>query len=77
MPRLMPVYWKRIECVILLLGYTFNRQHGSHRVYVKDNAKRSIILAPHKKDITIPFIQGLIKELEIDREYFLQLLENC
>ena len=77
MPRITPLPWKKVECVLLLLGYVFDRQKGSHRVYISDHAERNIVLPQHNKDLTVPLLLGIINEIGIDRETFLQLLSEC
>jgi hypothetical protein len=34
-PKLAPVHWTVLEKIVLLDGWQFDRQEGSHRSYVK------------------------------------------
>ncbi|MBQ9453018.1 MAG: type II toxin-antitoxin system HicA family toxin [Desulfovibrio sp.] len=76
MPRLTPLPWKTIECVLSLLGYSFVRQKGSHRIYYGGNLERPIVL-PAYPEVGVPIIKNILDTANISRDKFLSLLKNC
>jgi predicted RNA binding protein YcfA (HicA-like mRNA interferase family) len=76
MPRINPVHWKRLECVFLSLDFTFHRQEGSHRAYVKPGIKRPVII-PTYASIDVDIITGLLRTAGVSREEYFRCLKNC
>jgi predicted RNA binding protein YcfA (HicA-like mRNA interferase family) len=76
MPRIGPVHWKKLECVFLALGFTFHRQHGSHRAYVKTGVTRPIII-PTYSSVDVDIIAGLLRTAGVKREEYLKCLKKC
>lgn len=71
MPRLTPLPWKTLECI-----FTFERQKGSHRSYVKLGILRPVIL-PTYKEVGVEIIKRNLRTAGMTRERFFELLENC
>ncbi len=76
MPRLRPLPWKTLECVFLADGFTFERQKGSHRSYIKPRVLRPLII-PTYKEVGVEIIQRNLRTAGMSRERLFQLLENC
>lgn len=76
MSRLTPVNWKTLECVFLKDGFTFEREEGSHRVYVKTGVLRPIII-PKYSDIDADIIQSNMRTAGMSRERYFELLSQC
>lgn len=77
MPRIVPVPWKTLECIIKRLGFVFDRHQGtSHRVYVKPGHRRPFPV-PAKKQVSKGIILNLIRESGISRDEYFHLLEEC
>ena len=76
MPRLTPLPWRTIDCILALLGYRFIRQRGSHRIYYGDGLERPIVL-PTYQEVGVPIIRNIIDTASITREQFLELLKEC
>ncbi len=41
--------WKTLECIFLRDGFSFDRQLGDHRSYVKPRVLRSVIIPTYKE----------------------------
>ena len=76
MPRITPLNWKVLECIFLKDGFTFDRQKGSHRAYVKAGIHRPIIIPTHN-EVGVEIIQSNIRTSGMSRERFFELLEEC
>lgn len=76
MPRITPVHWKKLECVFLKAGFTLNRTKGDHRIYVKSNILRPIVI-PTYHEIDVEIIKSNLRSANISRTEYFQLLEEC
>lgn len=57
------------------LGFEFDRQSGSHAIYIKKNEKLRVVIPVHPaKDIKPKTLHGIIKDMGIDAESFKKLL---
>ena len=77
MPRIIPIPWKVLECILLACGLHFSRQSGSHRVYTKEGLNRPLILPAHSKDLHPAIIKSNLSTLGITREEYFKLLKEC
>lgn len=76
MPRITPVHWKVLTCIFEKAGYTFDRQRGSHIVYIKSDNPRSVPLPKHDA-IQKELIRALINEIGITRDQYFDYLKDC
>jgi predicted RNA binding protein YcfA (HicA-like mRNA interferase family) len=76
MPRINPVHWKKLECVFLALGFTFHRQKGSHRAYIKPGIKRPVII-PTYDSVDVDIISSLLRTAGVSREKYFRCLKEC
>ncbi|HEY91434.1 MAG TPA: addiction module toxin, HicA family [Dehalococcoidia bacterium] len=76
MTRLVPVHWKRFECVLLKSGCWFDREEGDHRIYKRDSLKRPLVI-PRASDLPVFIIRNNLKTLGISRDEYLTLLQDC
>ena len=76
MPRITPIHWKVLECIVLKCGFIFDRQKGSHRLYTKPNVKRPITI-PTYIEIDVDIIQSTIRTSQISRTKYFELLNQC
>lgn len=53
-------------------GFKFERQKGSHRIYIKNNV--GITVPYHNKDLRIGTLKHIIKQSGLKSEQFLNLL---
>jgi len=73
MPRITPVHWKVLEKVFLAAGFSFARQKGSHRSYVKPGIVRPVVI-PAYKEVPVAIIRNNLKTAEISRDEYFRLL---
>lgn len=75
MPRITPVSWQRLEKVFLSIGFTFSRQVGSHRSYVKSGVARPIVI-PTYDEVPVFIIRNNLRTAGLSRGEYLRLLAN-
>ena len=60
--------------VIERLGFTLDRQKGSHAVY-KDSEGRRVVVPIHSgKDLKPGTLKGMIQDIDLDKKTFFELL---
>lgn len=73
----MPVVsWRQVERVLRKLGYTFDRQRGSHRVYVRAQPPDTITVPQHR-EIAKGTLKSIIRQLGLGLDGFVKLLRDC
>ena len=77
MPRIIPIRWKRLECVFLRDGFKFVRQIGSHRHYAKKGINRPVVIPVHNKPIKVFVIQNNLRTAKMIRDDYFEHLKNC
>ena len=60
--------------VLEKIGFTFVRQKGSHRIFVKE--KIGITIPWHNKDLKTGTLRHIIKQSGLTKEEFFETLEN-
>ena len=73
MPKLTPVHWKRLEKVFVADGFTFARQEGSHRSYIKPGVARPVVI-PTYSEVPVMILLSNMKTAGMSRDRFLELL---
>jgi len=71
LPALKP---SQVIKVLEKAGFSFVRQKGSHRIYVKGN--RGITIPFHNRDLKKGTLRHIIKQAGLTVEEFLKLLEE-
>ena len=77
MPRLTAVSWKVLECIFLLAGFRFARQHGSHRTYIRPGCPRALVIPAHNRPVDTHVILSNLRSAGMDRAEYFRLLEQC
>jgi len=77
MPRITPIHWKVLDCILLFCGFHFSRQEGSHRIYTKEGLIRPLVVPAHSKDLAVSVIASNLKTAGIDRDTYFSYLEKC
>jgi predicted RNA binding protein YcfA (HicA-like mRNA interferase family) len=72
MPKLPVLKPKEIIRALERAGFVFERQKGSHRIYVKDNI--GVTIPFHNKDMKPKTLKHIIKQSGFDLKDFLELL---
>lgn len=73
-PRLPACKPRDVQKVILRLGFVFDRQAGSHRIFVHLASGRRVTLPMHNRDLTTPTLNSVVLQLGVTRESFHALL---
>ena len=60
--------------VIKKLGFNLDRQKGSHAIYKDDRGNRVIVPIHSGKDLKQGTLLGMIKDIDISKETFFELL---
>ena len=76
MPKFAPVDWKTLECVFQKAGFTFARQEGSHRSYVKAGVSRPVVV-PTYREVPVFVIRNNLKTASLSRDDYFRLLDEC
>ena len=71
LPALRP---KEVIKVLEKAGFSFVRQKGSHRIYVKENM--GVTIPFHNKDLKKGTLRHIIKQSGLTIEKFLKLLKD-
>ena len=73
--NLFPVKPHVLEKTFFKLGFKFDRQRGSHRIYYQVNNPVPVVIPFHSsKDIPVPLIHDNLKRTGISKEEFLNAL---
>jgi predicted RNA binding protein YcfA (HicA-like mRNA interferase family) len=75
MPRITPIHWRRLEKVFLAADFTFVRQEGSHRSYVKTGVLRPVVI-PAYDEIPVSIIRNNLRTAGMSREQYFRLLDT-
>ena len=70
--KLKPIDYKDLEKILVMEGFQFDRQKGSHRCFVKNGT--STVVVPMKKDIVKGTLMGILKTAGISKNRFTSLL---
>lgn len=71
MPKLPAIKPKVAAKILEKAGFSFIRQKGSHRIYVKGNV--GVTIPWHNKDLKKGTLQGIIKQSGLTSKEFLKL----
>jgi predicted RNA binding protein YcfA (HicA-like mRNA interferase family) len=74
MPKLPALKPREVIKVLERAGFSFIRQKGSHRIYVKGNV--GITIPYHNKDLKKGTLRHIIKQSGLTVEKFLKLLKD-
>ena len=76
MPRITPIPWKVLECIFIKCGFKFERSKGDHRIYIKHNINRPVVI-PTYKEIDVELIKSNMKTAGLSRDKYFELLDIC
>lgn len=74
MPRLPVLTAKKVERALLHGGFKFIRQHGSHRIYVKNS--QAVTIPFHGGDLRKGTLKSIVKQSGLTFEEFFRLLSE-
>lgn len=74
-PRIPIITSKELIRVARRIGFQFDRQSGSHAIYISQEKKLRIVIPIHKsKDIKPGTLKGIIEDMGITLDKFRELL---
>ena len=74
-PHIPYVTGKQVESVARKSGFKFDRQKGSHAVYLRDSDKRRIVIPLHAgKTIKPKTLAGIVQDMGLTFDEFRALL---
>jgi predicted RNA binding protein YcfA (HicA-like mRNA interferase family) len=71
LPSLTP---RELARVAQMLGFAFDRQKGSHAVYLRSTDGRRVVIPMHNRDLKPGTLHGLVRDLGISVEQLVELL---
>jgi predicted RNA binding protein YcfA (HicA-like mRNA interferase family) len=74
MPKLPPSSPEDVVRVARRLGFSFDRQKGSHAVYVRATDDLRIVIPMHRKELKTGTLRGLVSDMRISVERYIELL---
>ncbi len=74
MTKLPSIKPKQIVKLALKLGFVLDRQKGSHAIYYHAQDKRRAVIPMHNKDLKPGTLRGIIGDLGLTADEFLQKL---
>jgi predicted RNA binding protein YcfA (HicA-like mRNA interferase family) len=76
MTKIPILKFKKVEKVLLKLGFKPVRQKGSH-VFYRHSDGRTTTLPNHPgRDLSRPLLHEILREIELSRENFLKMLNE-
>jgi predicted RNA binding protein YcfA (HicA-like mRNA interferase family) len=75
MPAIRPVPFQRLVRIFEQDGFTYDRQEGDHRIYVKAGVKRPLVI-PTYHAVPIFIIKNLLRTSGMSRDRYFELLKE-
>ena len=76
MSKLPVVSAKELEKILILLGFEIVRQKGSHRFYKHPDGRYTTIPHHPGEDISRPLVRTILREIELDVDEYIRLLNG-
>ena len=76
MSKLPIVNAKQLEKLLLQLGFTIQRQKGSHKFYKHPDGRYTTIPHHPGEDLSRPLIKTILNQIDLSTEAFIQLLNK-
>jgi predicted RNA binding protein YcfA (HicA-like mRNA interferase family) len=73
-PKLPAVTAKQLARVAERLGFVLRRQRGSHAIYVRERDQARVVIPMHVGDLKRKTLRGIVQDLKISIEEFLEML---
>jgi predicted RNA binding protein YcfA (HicA-like mRNA interferase family) len=73
-PKLPTASAKDLVRVAERLGFAFRRQRGSHAIYVRASDQARVVIPIHKGELKRKTLRGIIQDLKVSVEEFVNLL---
>ena len=76
MSKLPIVNAKQLEKLLLQLGFTIQRQKGSHKFYKHADGRYTTIPHHPGENLSRPLIKTILNQVDLSTETFIQLLNK-
>lgn len=76
MSKLPVISAKQPEKLLLHLGFEFVRQKGSHRFYKHPDGRYTTIPHHPGEDLSRPLIRAILRQIDIDNDEYIRLLNQ-
>jgi predicted RNA binding protein YcfA (HicA-like mRNA interferase family) len=73
MPKLPPTRPDDLVRIATKLGFVWDRQKGSHAVYLRQKDGRRVVIPMHKGDLKTGTLRGIVADMGISVEEFLRI----
>lgn len=67
---------KQLEKLLLQLGFTIQRQNGSHKFYKHPDGRYTTVPHHSGEDLSRPLIKTILNQIDLHSEEFIQLLNK-
>jgi len=75
--KIGPVNPQRLIKALMKIGFRSVRQSGSHVILINERGVRTVIPIHPGRDVKPALVLAIMKEIGLEREEFLKLLENA
>lgn len=76
MPKIIPINYKRLECIFAKDNFVHIRTKGDHIIYTKPGITRPLVI-PRYDEIPVFVIKNLLRTAGMSRERYFELLKRC
>ena len=76
MKKLSNISLKEFREVLKALGLALERTNGGHEIWSKDGLQRPITFQTHKDPVPEMIVKNTIRDLDMTREQFVEVLES-
>lgn len=73
MSKIKPIHRKILIQKFIKLGFSGPYTASRYQFFINKGRKKIFIPNPHKKDIGIPILMAIIKQIGIDKDKFIDL----
>ena len=74
--RLVPIEHRKLIKILGKIGYVPVRQKGSHLILENQETKKITIVPIHNKPIGVGLLSMILKEVELSRDRYFELLRT-
>lgn len=67
---------KQLEKLLLQLGFTIQRQKGSHKFYKHPDGRYTTIPHHPGEDLSRPLLKTILNQIDLSSEEFIQMLNK-
>jgi predicted RNA binding protein YcfA (HicA-like mRNA interferase family) len=76
MPRIVPVPYQKLVRILEIEGFTLVRERGDHMIFSRVGILRPLVV-PRYDALPVFIIKNVLRTAQINRERYLELLEQA